>query len=454
MDDLLEEVDIADDCQRPKLISALRAIILQCFTTSLWLIVSLPCLPLFMLGLFIWGLPPIVPPWSSFYKCFAAVFTEGKPEDNIPLTNRVLLFILFCDALIKTPVNGVCWYIDELLYSSYHKVNIGKPVFMITAHRTGSTQLSDYLQDDTENFIAPTVAEAMFPYIWVWKIFVPIAILLGLNKHLCNLNIWGPESFKRHGTVLMKTDTWDSLARFWHFGVFGLYLGSSFLSWGFSFIKSDDPIYTNEAFFQSFVPFTNCVMKKVMYYRGKPNQRMFIKGHFLVNAETLQHQYPKCKIFAVIRNPVDRFCSCINMIKAVAEDGPGSTQYGLFPTAWKVIRDHVICTQVLYCEQEMSFYKEPADNKLVIPFTMYVNNLNSTLQSIYSFCDIPIPDDVMLNAVKAQNTTHDYTKLKASYNPKFNKSLASIGVNEKELRERLSDYTEWMNSLKDYKKTN
>ena len=453
MDDLIEECEIADDHKRPKLIAASLPIILHCFTTPLWLIISLPCLPLFVLGLFIWGLPPIIPAWSSFYKCFVAVFTKGKPKDNIPLTNRVLLFMLFLDTLIKVPVNGVCWYIDELLYSSYHKVNIENPVFLLTAPRTGSTQLSDYLQDDSKNLIAPTVAETMFPYIWMWKIFVPIAVWLGLDKRLSNFSLFGQESYKRHVAVILKPDTWDFLLRFWHFGVISFYLDASFACWGFSFSKLDPNCHCAD-FFQRLVPFTDCMMKKVMYYRGNPKQRVLIKGHFVVNASALEQLYPKGKFLAVVRNPLHCIPSYINLLKACVEDGPGKTIYGLFPATWKVLRDHVIQTQVPFCEQKMAFYKEPADNKLVIPFTTYVKNLSATLQSIYSFCDIPIPDDVMSNAVSLQNTTHDYAKLKASYDPKYCRTLASLGVNEKKLRERLSEYIEWMNSLENSKKTN
>ena len=454
MDDILEQVDIAGDHERPKLISALKPILLQCFTTPLWLIIAVPCLPLFLLGLFIWGMPPIVPAWSAFCKCFMAVFTEGKREENIPLTNRVLILLRFFDTLVKVPVNGTCWYIDELVYPSYHKVNIDKPVFMITALRTGSTQLSKYLQDDTENFIAPTVAEVMFPCIWMWKLFVPIIMKFGLKERLSNVSMFGPESRKRQNTVMSYTDTFDSLLRIWHFGGCSFYLGSSFMCWGLSFSRLNEPECNHEEFFQTFEVFTECMMKKVMYYRGKPKQRMLLKGHFLVNANNFVQQYPKSKFFAVVRNPVDRFCSGINMLRAGAEDGPGRTKYGLFPTTWRVIRDYVIRTQIPYCEQEMLFYKQPADNKLVIPFTLYVNNLSATLQCIYSFCDIPIPDDVMSNAIELQTTKHDYTKHRASYNPKFNKSLTSLGVNERKLREHLCEYTEWINSLEDDKKTN
>ena len=193
------------------------------------------------------------------------------------------------------------------------------------------------------------------------------------------------------------------------------------------------------------------MMKKVMHYRGKPNQQMLVKGHFISHVKMLEEQYSSSKFLTVLRNPVDRIQSQINMMKSY---GASNNHNGLFPATWRVVRDYVVHTQIPFSKEEMSFYKEPSDNKLVIPFTTYVDNLSATLQRIYSFCDIPIPDEVMSVAVKAQNTTHDYTKLKASYNPKYNKSLTSLGVNEKKLREKFSEYIAWINSLEDCEKTN
>ena len=174
----------------------------------------------------------------------------------------------------------------------------------------------------------------------------------------------------------------------------------------------------------------------------------------MTNAASLERQYPKGKFFAVIRNPIDRIPSFINLMKVLLEDGPGKRKCGLFPATWKVIRDYSLSTQIPYCEQEMLFYKEPADNKLAIPFTTYVNNLCGTLQHVYSFCGIPIPADVVSSAINIQHTKHDYTKHKANYKPKFNKTLASLGVNKEKLRERLSEYIEWMNSIEDHKEAN
>ena len=407
-------------------------------TTLLWLVISTYCVPLFAVGLLLWGIPPMIPAWSSYCRYFTATVTEGKPEENIPVTNRVLVFLIVLNSLIKVPIHGLCWYIDELLYPSYHKVNIEEPVFMITAPRSGSTQLCDYLQVDTENFIAPTALEGTFPYIWIWKLFAKVRS----QKHFCK-NLFGREASKRHQLVMSKPNTWDTIFRSWYFGFCCCCLGTSFMRWAYVYARLQKPV--NDDLIRSFMPFTDSIMKKVMYYRGNPKQHMLLKGHFIINTSNIEQQYPKAKLFVVVRNPVDRLSSFVNLIKVLDEET--KVNNGLFPPTWKVIRNYVVSTQLPYCEQEMSFYKELSNNKLVIPFTMYVNNLSATLQCIYSFCNIPIPDGVVSNAVRIQHTTHDYTKLRASYDHHYNKSLASLGVDEDRLREYLSEYIEWINNL-------
>jgi len=385
----------------------------------------------------------MIPTWSSYCYYFTAVFNEGKPEENIPITNRIIVFLIVLGSLIKTPVNGLCWYIDEVMYSAYHKIDIEEPVVMITALRSGSTQLRDYLLDDTKNFIAPTVFEGMLPYIWVWKLILPIFVGLGLQDYFKNNSLFGKEATKRHRFMMLKSESCGGMLRSWRFGFCNYSLGLSFMNWAFSNARLQEPL--DEDFARSFMPFTNCMIKKVMYCRGKPQQRVLLKEHFIMHAKNFELQYPKAKFFVTLRNPMDRFHSHINFLKVLSEEG--KTMQGVSPATWRVVRDHVIQTQVPYCEQEMSFYKIPADNKLVIPFTMYVNNLSATLHHIYSFCDVPIPDDVMSNAVRVQQSTHNFSKHKASYDPKFNKSLASLGVNEEKLRVHLSEYNEWINNM-------
>ena len=90
----------------------------------------------------------------------------------------------------------------------------------------------------------------------------------------------------------------------------------------------------------------------------------------------------------------------------------------------------------------MSFYKDGQGNKLVIPFsynvaTVYVSSLSVTLQSVFSFCNIPVPDHVLSKATRLQNTTHNRIKCRPSYDSDFNRSLTSLGVDEEKVKEHL-----------------
>ena len=102
----------------------------------------------------------------------------------------------------------------------------------------------------------------------------------------------------------------------------------------------------------------------------------------------------------------------------------------------------------------MSFFRELQGSKLAIPFTLYVNNLKATLQSIYSFCNITIPDYVVSNAVKLQNTTHNPTTYRPSYDHNFDRSLASLAIGEKKVKEQLFEYIEWIGTLDVCKRNN
>jgi len=136
-------------------------------------------------------------------------------------------------------------------------------------------------------------------------------------------------------------------------------------------------------------------------------------------------------------------------MKAVSMDGSVHFEFGLFPASWKVVRNWGVQSQTAYCKQEMIFYGQSEDNKLVIPFTIYVNNLCATLRRIYSFCNLPIPDHFVSNAVKIQTTTHDRTKHKASYDSKFQKSIVDLGVDKVKLRDHLTNYINWMKQFEE-----
>ena len=427
-----------EDVPRATLTDALKEIVIRYCLIVLWLPVSLASLPLFLLGLSIWGLPPIISPWSRFWKYFVAVFMEGTHEDNIPLVNRVIVFLTVLYTLTNAPLVGVFWFIDELLFPSYHKVDLKEPIFFISAVRSGSTQLAQYIEEDEENFIVPKVQETLCPFIWMWKLNIPPRDFAGTRPVLRN-NMYA-EKIKRHNANFDKTNTMGAVVLDWHFGFTSSLLGARFLKWGFPHVAPKD-IPIDQQFCNKLLSFIECITRKIYYYRGKPSQHVLVKGHFLTIARTLEHRYPDAKFFTVVRDPAQRFQSTINFFRII------SSQFGLSPASWQVLRDYTLATQIPYCEEEMTFYYQSESNKLVIPFSLYTNNLTATLEKIYSLCNLTIPEHMMSMANRAQHTSHDRSERRANYNPKLNRSLASMGVDEAKLREQLDDYINWIKEI-------
>ena len=448
---MCSNTDLVEDTPlKPSILSASKSIFVQCFTTLLFLPLSLACLPLYIIGLFIWGRPPTISPWRRFYRHFTATLTEGKPEEGIPFTNRILIFIIVFDNLMKSPIKGVGWFLDEIFYPSYHKCEIKDPLFLISAPRSGSTQLADYLENDEENFIAPMFIEAVFPYIWAWRMIAPILKKIGLKKYFdVPSSVFGEEMKKRHNSNCFKTDTWEMAIGLEHVFLLTCNLGTSFMKWGlvFSALK-EQPV--DREFCKVFLEYSDCVMKKVIYHRGLPKQQMFFKSHMLIVARELEQRYNGAKFITVVRDPIKRFCSITNYLKVVSADGPVRRNLNVFPMTWRVARDWVIESQTCYCEDEMIFYnqsEENTKNKLAISFDTYVNNLTDTLQCIYSFLNVPMSATQLSKAAALQKSSHDRTKRRIAYDPKYNRSLSSLGVDEEKLKEYVSDYISWMKKL-------
>ena len=255
---------------------------------------------------------------------------------------------------------------------------------------------------------------------------------------------------KRHNTNYFKTETSETPIGILHMTVLSCNLGTSFYKWGFlSSSLKEQPV--DREFCKVFVELNDCIMKKVLYHRGFPKQRMFIKTHMLVVARELEQRYEGAKFLTVIRDPIKRFGSLVNFVRVISVNGPLKRQYGLSPIIWRVIRDFNIETLVCYCEDEMTFYSESegnAKNKLAISFDIYIKNLAETFERVYSFLNIPLSAELLSKAAALQESSHDRTNRKMTYDPKYNQSLSSLGVDKEKLREYLSDYINWINKLK------
>ena len=257
------------------------------------------------------------------------------------------------------------------------------------------------------------------------------------------LSVFGEEMKKRLNINCFKANTWEIAIGLHHVFLLTYNLGTSFMKWGFVFSAlKEQPV--DREFCKVFLEFSDYIMKKVMYHRGlQTKQRIFFKSHMLIVARELEQRYNGAKFITVVRDPINRFCSTTNFLKIVSADGPVRWDLNVFPMTWRVARDWVIESQICYCEDEMIFYnqsEENTKNKLAISFDTYVNNLTGTLQCIYSFLNVPMSATQLSKAAELQKSSHDRTKRKVAYDPKYNRSLSSLGVDEEKLKEYVSDY--------------
>ena len=258
----MEAINLEDNIRLP-IFTVIINISYRCaIIMLLWLPVFVVCLPLYLLGLSIWGLPPIISPWSRFVKYFVAAFTAGRADDNIPFTNRVSVFLIVFSTLLKIPLTGISWFIDEFLFSKYHKIIIKEPIFFITGCRTGSTQLAHYLEDDNINFIAPTMEESLLPFIWYWKLIVPILKAVGKIKgKVEDFSQPQNELAKRQNLDMHRTRSFEINATVWHFNTISLYLGVDIMKWGFPFVQLIEKPIDNQ-FCSSLVQYCDLTVKK------------------------------------------------------------------------------------------------------------------------------------------------------------------------------------------------
>ena len=201
---------------------------------------------------------------------------------------------------------------------------------------------------------------ALFPFIWFWKLIVPVLKTAGVIKVQVkdHRDFSQPQSEyeKHHNVDLHRNGSFDIRVTVWHFNAISLYLGVDFMKWGFPFVQLIETPIDNQ-FCSSFVQYYDVILKKVMYHRGTPTQRPLVKGHFLMVADELAQRYKGAKFFTVVRESRDRFKSLINFIKVVDITQRNGFGYPMCPMSWKVACDYVVDTQVMYCTEEKSFYE-------------------------------------------------------------------------------------------------
>jgi hypothetical protein len=334
----------------------------------------------------VYGRPPSVPRAWQVNRYLRLIWTAQAPHPGISLARRVHLTGALLRKLAMSPLWGLAWLLDEVLYGrALSAVSVHKPLFEISAGRSGSTQLAHHLEDDP-TLVAPNLLQSLFPYLWLWKL-VPVTIGRLVSEDTVRSKLVGmlsPAFVERHELDPFRTDTFDGALFTAHLNELAIQLGPD--------VAADDLAMGHVAphnrplWGHDFPAMIGRIGRKVLLFHGA-GRRLFIKGHFLAAAPALALQFPDARFLTVIRTPSKRLQSAINYMRV----NPADPVLGPPPWSWLV--EAIVRTEQRYNAEELAWYTAPGPTaRCVIRFDDYVRDLGGTLDTVYSQCmDGPPP---------------------------------------------------------------
>ena len=425
------------EVDQPSIVQFALRIIPKLIVVAVKAILFSPLWPIFWLGCFLWYRPPNVPYFEQALRYWRHAWTVSPENPVLPFFGRIWLSLSLLDFYLGAPVRGIAWLLDELFYgTALDEITVNQPFFVISAGRSGSTQITRYIEED-QRLATPNILQCMFPYLWLWRL-VPNTIgrIIKPDKVREMIRSAMPaELWERHETDPFKADTFDGPFLSSHFNRFSLYLGPEIAKEDFNMAKI--PPYDEQIKARDFVRFVDRLARKSLYLAGASqsgeSRRLYLKGHFLFAAQALCEQYPDACFLTVVREPVSRLRSGINYMRVNPPDPV------LGPVPWSWLTDTLSYTEIFYSEVEREWFTHETNcQRSVIKFTQFVNDLEATMKQVYLEC---FNSDELPSHIPKSHPPRErkhYT---------VNRTLSELGVNEDDLKKNLSDYIDWCQSV-------
>lgn len=392
--------------------------------------------PFYIVGTLIWGRPPNVVHLAQVSRYLRLAWVVQPPAPGLSWQTRVWLTNNIIRKLLLIPFTGSAWLLDELLYGrTLNKLDVIKPLFVISGGRSGSTQISRYIEADP-TVTAPNLLQCMMPYLWLWRLaprtigrfITPDGVRTRLEA------IMPPEVLERHEFDPFKSDTFDGAMYSPHLNPLAFYLGPEVSAREFNFARFARP--DRKRMEKVTVQLIDRIARKQRLFIGEANtdtpRRFFLKGHFLCAADALEHHYPDATFLTILRDPAGRIQSGINYLQV----NPSDPAVGSPPWAW--LSASLLQTETAYCRIEQAWYsKETGARRCVVRFTNFVTDLEGTMTHVYHIC---FDQDQL-----PPHVPHSHPPRERKHYT-VNRSLNELGIDASAVRQQLADYIAWCQS--------
>lgn len=434
--DMKENNIFKNEIDKPSFVQFAARIIPKLLLFAVRTIITIPLWPIYWIGCLVWYRPPNVPYFYQLRRYLRLTWTVSPENPKLPIFGRIWLTLSLLQSYLNSPILGTAWLLDELLYgNALNEISVVQPFFVISAGRSGSTQITRYIEED-QRLAAPNILQCMFPYLWLWQL-APKTIGRFIKPEKVRemiKSVMPPELLERHETDPFRADTFDAAFLSFHFNRYSLNLGPEVGKEDFN-MGSAAP-HDKQIKETDFVRLVDRLARKAICYAGRSSggqsPRFYLKGHFLFAAQPLRERYPDACFLTVIREPISRLQSGINYMRVNPPDPV------LGPVPWSWLTETLSYTEVFYSRKEQEWFTRDDNTKrCVIKFTDFVNDLETAMKQVYLDCF----DTHELPAHLPKN--HPPRERK---NYSVNRSLAELSVDEDELKNSLRDYMDWCQS--------
>ena len=373
--------------------------------------------------------------FKLLFKCFLKSYFYTK-KTVVQLTLKrffVISFTLFF-IVIYILIHKFFLFLDELIFPSYKKIQIKKPLFIVGIPRSGTTFLHRTLSHDSDKFttfqlweflLAPSIIQKMiFKHFFIKKTKKTIISTLlnnlqnKLTKKLDSMHVSRLDSPEEDFLSLTITyasfilvTPFPQIQEIWDLGYFDKKLNK----------KNKDKIMN----------FYKKILQKHLYVFGKDKRILSKNPSYTSKIQALKLHFPDCSIIACVRDPLEAVPSQISTMieagKLFSNNNVDHFYQKKFINLLKFYYHHII---------ENININEP--NQYIISMNDIQKNLKKSVENIYEQLKEPINTTF-------KNSLIQINEQSKKYKSNHNYSLEQFELNKEKIKE---DFKFTYNSLK------
>lgn len=326
---------------------------------------------------------------------------RGPKDKTTPLSARriLVLFLLTTVGSSMLLTNWICLLLDEVLFPSYRKVEIKKPVFILGVPRSGSTLLFRLLSQDQNNFASFKFWEILFaPSILQRKFFKGIetvdAFFGGpLVATIKKFDSWLFRSSKNIHQVSLFLYEEDAGLFFWIVASFFLFFAYPFLDQFEGLLNFDDKTPEKDKIYIMRY-YRRCVQRH-LYYHGAHKKLLSKNPTFAPLIRTLQQTFPDARFINTVRIPYQQIPSIISFLVYIISRFGGD--FSKVPDYRNATLEVI---KVFYENPIFSLKQISEDRRTSVLFDDLVSDLDKTVRNLFTNFGFPLTADFeeILNA--------------------------------------------------------